>query len=80
MCSVAVSWESTMHVAIQNCFAKCGSGTRSEVSIEDEENNEWVKFQGHMNSPCNFDEFLNVDKSIPTTGVRKTSLDGWPYL
>jgi hypothetical protein len=80
MCSAAVSWESTMLVAIQNYFAKRGSGTLSEVSTEDYENNEGVKFQGHTNFLCNFDEFLNVDKSIPTNSVQKTSLDGWPYL
>jgi hypothetical protein len=51
-----------MPIAVQNCFAKCGSGTLSEVSTEDEENNEWVEFQGKINFLCTFDEFLNVDK------------------
>jgi hypothetical protein len=66
--SVAMSWESIMPVVIKNWFAKYGAGTLSKVSNEEaEENDEWVELQGHLDCPSNFDEFLNVYKSIPTT-------------
>jgi hypothetical protein len=42
---------------------------------EDEGNNGWVGFQGHMDCFSKFYEFLSVDKLIPTTGDQKTSLD-----
>jgi hypothetical protein len=69
-----MSWESTMHVAIQNCLEECGFVTLSEVSTEEgEENDRWVDF------PSNFPKFLNVDTSIPITSDQKTSLDSPSY-
>jgi hypothetical protein len=62
---------------IQNCIPKFGFGALSEVSTEEnEENNEWVEFQGHLYCTSNFDKFSNVKKSISTTHDRKTSLNG----
>jgi hypothetical protein len=64
-------------VDIQNCIPKCGFGALSEVSAEEnEENNEWVEFQGHLDCTSNFDKFSNVNKSISTTHDQKTSLNG----
>jgi hypothetical protein len=38
-----MSWEYIVPAVIQNCFAKCGCGTLSEVGTEEyEENDEWV--------------------------------------
>jgi hypothetical protein len=52
-----------MPVVIQNWFAKCGFGTLSEVSSEeDQESKEQAEFQGHMDCPSNFDEFLKCQQ------------------
>ena len=72
-----MAWESIMPAVIQNCFAKCGFGTASSDSTDsDEENCEWVELQGQIDCPSTFEEFLNVDKSVPTTTDQPTSLDG----
>jgi hypothetical protein len=66
--SVAMSWESVIPVVIKNLFAKYGVGPlRKARNEEAEENDEWVELQGHMDCPSNFDEYINVYKSIPTT-------------
>jgi hypothetical protein len=35
-----------------------------------------VELQGHTDCPSTFDEFLNVDKSVPATTDQQASLDG----
>jgi hypothetical protein len=76
MRSASMAWESILTAVIQNCFAKCGFGTASSVNADDDENCECVELQDHNNCPCTFSEFLNVDKSVPTTVDQPTSLDG----
>jgi hypothetical protein len=76
MCNVAVSWESIVPAVIQNCFAKYGFVILCEVIAEEDEKNEWVEFQSHINCPSNFKKFPIVDKSISATDDQKTSLDG----
>lgn len=71
ICSAAVPCLCFSRTALQNVVF----GTLSEVSTEEEQNNEWVEFQGYMDCSGTCDEFLNVDKLIPTTDD-KTNLDG----
>jgi hypothetical protein len=77
---ISVAWESIMPTAIQNCFAKCGFSTASSVNTDnDEENCKLVELQGHSNCPSTFDQFLNVDKSVPNTADQPVSLEQpWP--
>jgi hypothetical protein len=73
----ARAWESIMPAVIQNCFMKCGfSSASSDNTDSDEENCRWMELQGHTDCPSTFEEFLNVNKSVPTTTVQLTSLDG----
>jgi hypothetical protein len=66
-----------MPAVIQTCFAKCSFSTASSDNTDsDKENCEWVELQGHIDCPGTFEEFLNVDKSVPTTTDQPTSLDG----
>jgi hypothetical protein len=67
MCNVAVSWKSIVPVVILFCSAKGGFATVNEVSPGKDEGNEWMEFQGHMDCPCIFDEFLIVGKLIQNT-------------
>jgi hypothetical protein len=61
----------------KTAFAKCGFGSVSSNNTDsDEENFEWVELQGHNDCPSTFEEFLNVDKSVPTTTDQPTRLDG----
>jgi hypothetical protein len=65
-----------MPAVIQNCFAKCGfSAASSDNTGSDEENCKWVELQSHIDCPSTFKEFLNVDRSVPTTTDQPTSLD-----
>jgi hypothetical protein len=74
---VSVAWKFIMPVVIQTCFVKCGLRTASSINANnDEENSEWVEVQGHTDCQSIFDEFLNVDKSVPTTSNQPTSLEG----
>jgi hypothetical protein len=59
-------------------LSKCGFGIKDAVVTEkdDQDNSDWVKLQGHVDCPSNFDEFLNVNQLIPTTEDHTaTSLD-----
>jgi hypothetical protein len=56
MRSVSMAWESIVHAVIQNCFVKCGFGSR-----------DWVELQSHIDYPSTFEEFLNANKLVPTT-------------
>jgi hypothetical protein len=41
MCSVAVSWESTVPAVILNCFAKCGFDTMRKSALKKKTRSEW---------------------------------------
>jgi hypothetical protein len=72
-----MAWESIITAVIQTCFAKCGVSTASSDNTDsDEENCEWVELQCHVDCPGTLKEFLNFDKSVPTTTDQLTSLDG----
>jgi hypothetical protein len=47
-----------------------GFGPGSSDNTEsDEENCKWVELQDHIDCPGTFKEFLNVNKSVPTTTI-----------
>jgi hypothetical protein len=76
MRSVAVSWKSTVPVVFQYCFAKCGFGTVNEVSSEEDEGSEWMDFQGDVDCPSIFSEFLSVENSKHQSGSAQLQVCG----
>ena len=69
MHGVPVAWKFIMCTVLQNCFAKYSFSTGISVNTSnDEENCEWLELKGHIGCPITFDKFLNVDKSLLTTG------------
>ncbi|XP_037811648.1 tigger transposable element-derived protein 6-like [Lucilia sericata] len=66
------AWESVQKSTIFNCFATCGFVERSDILITEnvciQDSEEWLILKNHFNLTEQFDDFVNFDDNITSTG------------